>query len=441
VIVVDPSGQVLHIRGDVSRYLSFPQGKIDTNILTLVRDDIKVDIRALLQKAKRDGQASTQALFFNNTEAEKALFITIQRLASDKASRTQDVFVISFTQVDLSEAFISGTGLLEADQTISNDNLRKEVAIFKERLQTSVEELETTNEELQSTNEELQSANEELQSANEELQTANEELQSTNEELSTVNQELEVKTYELEQVNNDLQNMLDKMNESIVLVDNRLRLLRYTHCAAEILGLRSTDIGQTITTLGLNIDIPKLRQELLNVIETENETQLRVRQDATVYQLRLVPYKSDALQVVGVMLFFDTPNRTSNQNPDTDAHQTLQHLADYLPFSVITLDKTGIITFASPSIETLLGYSPEEIRHKNVSQLMPEPYRQHHDDYLSHYLSGQSKGLMHQWRDITALTKDNRRLLLKLRVENTAINGEPHFLGYLIESEKLHELE
>ena len=441
-VVVDGSGLVLHIRGDVSRYLTFPQGRIDTNILTLVRDDLKVDVRALLQKAKREGSASTQALFFNNGDAEKALFITINRIQASELNQTgQELYVVSFTQVDLGEAFISGTGLLNEESRISNESLRKEVAIFKERLQTSIEELETTNEELQSTNEELQSANEELQSANEELQTANEEMQSTNEELSTVNQELEVKTYELEQVNNDLENMLAKMNEVIVLVDNRLRLLRLTQKAANLLGVSLDAMGQTITTIGIDIDIPNLRQELLNVIETEVESGLRVRKGPAVYNLRLVPYKSDAVKVVGVMMFFESPLHISRINPEIDCHVTLKHLGRFLPFALVVIDEAGAMTYVNDKALAILGYSLAELLHKNVKMLMPDPYSQHHDGYLQNYIGGKVIGVMSQWRDVTALTKQGERLLLKLKVEETWINAERHFLGYLTKPEEISEFE
>ena len=428
-VIVDSSGQVMHIRGDVGAYLSFPQGRIDTNILSLVRDDLKVDVRALLQKAKRDGQASTQALFYNNSEAENALFITVKRVEMETSA--QEVFVFSFTQVDMSEAFISGTGLLDQDSQITNDNLRKEVSVFKERLQTSIEELETTNEELQSTNEELQSANEELQSANEELQTANEEMQSTNEELSTVNQELEVKTYELEQVNNDLENMLAKMNEAIVLVDNRLRVQRYTKQASGLLGIESGSIGQTITTLGIQIDIPNLRQELLNVIESEIESHVRVRKGPMVYNLRLVPYKSDAIKVVGVMMFFESTSHTYQLNPAVDGHRNLALLGVHLPFGLIAIDQMGVMTYISEQARSMTGYDLSELDHQNVKMLMPDPYRQHHDGYVQHYLSGQTSGNIGSWRDVTLLTKSGERKLYKLRTEETWINAERHFLGYL----------
>lgn len=434
-IVVDASGQVLHLRGEVGAYLSFPQGRIDTNILTLVRDDLKVDVRALLQKARRDGVAATQALFYNNDAAGNALFINVKRIdLSDNTA--QEMYVVSFTQVDLSEAFISGTALLSEDSRISNDSLRKEIAVFKERLQTSIEELETTNEELQSTNEELQSANEELQSANEELQTANEEMQSTNEELSTVNQELEVKTYELEQVNNDLENMLAQMREIVVLVDNRLRLQRFTQRAAQELDLSANDIGQTLTTLGMSLDVPNLRQALLDVIESEQEKSVRVRKQARVYHLRLVPYKSDAVKVVGVMLFFEsTP--VSALPASQFAEPLLALLGAHQPCALIAIDALGVMIYANSKVTSLLGYAPQDLLFNNVKMLMPEPYRSHHDGYLQAYVGEQALGSVGKWRDISALHQDGSRLLLSLRVEEFWLQGERHFLGFMCRSEEL----
>lgn len=301
--VLDSEGQVMHLRGNVSPYLSFPQGRIDTNILSLIRDELKIDTRALLQKARQQGEAATQALFYNQGHAEKALFLNMKQV---ELRDNGQVYVLTFNEVDLSEAFISGTGLLSEEGQISNDNLRKEIEIFKERLQSSIEDLETTNEELQSTNEELQSANEELQSTNEELQTANEELQSTNEELSTVNEELEVKTLELEQANSHLENMLIHMNEIIILVDSRLRVQRYTARAAERLNLVSSDLGQTVTTLGMNLDLPNFRQQLSRVIESGKEDVFAVKAEDEEFKLRLVPFHSNQSQEVeGVMLFFE----------------------------------------------------------------------------------------------------------------------------------------
>lgn len=434
-VLVDNQGQVMHIRGDVSRYLVFPQGRIDTNILTLIRSDLKVDVRALLQKARREGSATTQALFYNSTTASNALFLSVQKMQVEEAS--QDVFVLSFTQIDLSEAFFSGTGLIDEKSSISNDSLRQEVSVFKERLQTAIEELETTNEELQSTNEELQSSNEELQSANEELQTSNEEMQSTNEELSTVNEELEVKTIELEHVNNDLESMLARMQEVILMVDSRLRLQRFTQTASQVLNLSFDHIGQIVTTLDLNIEIPNLRQELLNVIESEKESRLLIRKRAKQYQVRMLPYKTDMVAQVGVMVFLDAYSDPENSKPSEDELRSYQALGNVMPYAQVIIDTKGVMLVVNDKVEALLGYSKEELIFQNVKMLMPNPYSQHHDDYLRDYVNGTSVGNLGLWRDVTALTKSGDRLLLKLFLESIVCNGNQYFIGLLAKPETL----
>lgn len=439
-VVIDDLGQVMHIRGDVSDYLKFPQGRIDTNILTLVRDDIKVDVRALLQKAKRDDKASTQALFFENTTSKNALFLTVQRMSVEGAS--QDVYVLSFNQIDLSEAFLSGTGLIDEKKGVSNEALRQEVSIFKERLQTAVEELETTNEELQSTNEELQSSNEELQSANEELQTSNEEMQSTNEELSTVNEELEVKSFELEQVNSHLESMLTLMKEAIVMVDNRLRVQRVTQAASQIFNLNQKDMGQIITTLDLGVEIPNLRQELLNVIESNSEQDLRIRKREQEYIVRLSPYKADSIAQVGVMIFVEemTPFLTLSE-PCQQEWPTYELFGKVMPFAQIIIDVKGIMVAVNDKTGLLLGYSEQELLYQNVKMIMPNPFKQHHDEYIRNYLRGANTGSLGVWRDVSAQTKAGERALLKVYVESISLNGEQHFIGFLAKPEVLDAIK
>lgn len=439
-IVIDRDGEVLHIRGGVQDYLAFPQGRIDTNILSLIREDLKIDVRALLQKSGREGYAATQALFYENNIANKALFLAMKRIELE--SNSHDTFVLTFTEVDLSEAFFSGTGLLNDKSELANDNLKKEISLFKERLQTSIEELETTNEELQSTNEELQSANEELQSANEELQTANEELQSTNEELSTVNQELEVKGFELEHVNNDLEHILSNMDEKVILVDNRLRVLRFTKQAADVFGISNADIGQTVTTLGLTLDIPNIRQELLGVVECEEERLIRLRKEAIVYHLRLVPYKSQMSQVVGVMLFFEQPDkRELSDAKQTDAKNGFEVFGGYLPIGMVIIDSTGVMTYLNSKIIDYLGYSCQELLFKNVTALMPTPYSDHHNLYLHNYLKGEDKGVIGQWREVTVVKADGQRQLLKLKVEEAWVRSERHFVGFIGTQEMADEFK
>jgi two-component system CheB/CheR fusion protein len=195
-------------------------------------------------------------------------------------------------------------------QTLRVSELEQELMAMREHLQTTIEELETSNEELQSTNEELQSANEELQSTNEELETANEELQSTNEELSTVNQELQIKTAELASVNADLENILASMSIPMLVVDNRLRITRFSSAAKHVFDLKQSDLGQIITSLNTNFVMTDLRNQIHQVMQDGIMLKATVQSSVHAYQLTITPYYSEKRQVQGALILFESTSDT-----------------------------------------------------------------------------------------------------------------------------------
>src|SRR5262249_51166604 len=146
-------------------------------------------------------------------------------------------------------------------------HIEQELAATREYLQSIIQEVEAANEELQSANEEILSSNEELQSTNEELDTAKEELQSTNEELNTLNDELHARNEELTRVNSDLVNLLGSVQIAIVIVDNDLRIRRFTPVAQKILNLIPTDLGRPVSQVRPNVDSLDLGELIVDVID------------------------------------------------------------------------------------------------------------------------------------------------------------------------------
>jgi two-component system CheB/CheR fusion protein len=403
-VVLNSQGQMLHVRGDINRFLSIPEGRMDNNILTMARDNLKIDIRALMQRSKRDDNASAQALFYQHEYKNHILYMTMTRLNNYE---NDDLFVLAFFDLKVQEG-ISPNLVHKSLKDLSSEELQKEVEIFKERLQSSIQDLETTNEELQSSNEELQSANEELQSANEELQTANEELQSTNEELSTVNEELEVKSFELAQVNNDLESMLWSIDDIILFIDTRLRIQRYTNKAAEEFRLSREDIGQVITSYDLSIDIPNIRVELLNVIEKEKETRIELRSKNLHYNLRLVAYKAGENEVVGVILFFE--KLSHNRENQLVTHKKMLHLIDEnTPHPMICTSQKHAIVYASERFSKMIGYEPSELEAMHFDQLLVQ------HNLVDHFVETEDTDVQ-EWRAMTLIKKDAERIQVKFKI-------------------------
>src|SRR5262249_42470335 len=82
-------------------------------------------------------------------------------------------------------------------------------------------------------------------------------------------------------------------------------------------------------------------------------------------------------------------NRIQAANSTREALAREAHLASILetvPDAMIVIDEHGIVQSFSTAAERLFGYARSEVIGKNIKMLMPSPYRENHDDYMSRYM-------------------------------------------------------
>jgi len=299
--LIDERLQIVYVRGDLSSYLSIPEGEAGLDILNLAKPNLRIDLRTMIYRANREAVRVTShplSITVNGREIWFKIHVNPIQVTGAPAG----LLLVSFEEIKTPER-------LEVTTTSNGDDprvyeLEQELAAMKEHLQTTVEELETSNEELMSLNEELQSSNEELQSSNEELETTNEELQSTNEELTTVNEELQVKSGELASANTDLENILKQIGFPLVIVDKDLKVTRFNAESTRIFTLMAGDIGQVITTIGCNVYLPDLREKLLKVIKQNVEISEQVQANGRTYTMQINPHYGEYDRQRGAILIF-----------------------------------------------------------------------------------------------------------------------------------------
>jgi two-component system sensor kinase FixL len=91
--------------------------------------------------------------------------------------------------------------------------------------------------------------------------------------------------------------------------------------------------------------------------------------------------------------------------------------------------------------ERLFGYKESAVVGKNVSLLMPSPYREEHDDYLRRYLTTGEKRIIGIDRVVTAQRKDGSTFPIKLEVGEMR-SGEGHFFtGFIRDLTERQETE
>jgi two-component system sensor kinase FixL len=79
----------------------------------------------------------------------------------------------------------------------------------------------------------------------------------------------------------------------------------------------------------------------------------------------------------------------------------------------------------------LFGHTAQEVIGRNVDMLMPSPYREEHDTYLSRYLATGRAKIIGIGRDVTGLRKDGTTFPLHLSVGQITLHGERKFTGIL----------
>jgi PAS domain S-box-containing protein len=107
-------------------------------------------------------------------------------------------------------------------------------------------------------------------------------------------------------------------------------------------------------------------------------------------------------------------------------------ISDNLLDGVITISDTGLMQSCNPAVENIFGYEQGEMIGKNVSILMPEPYRSEHDGYLAHYVKGgQPRILGVGQRALFGQRKNGEVFPLDLGVSEMRVAGNRQFVGVL----------
>lgn len=114
---------------------------------------------------------------------------------------------------------------------------------------------------------------------------------------------------------------------------------------------------------------------------------------------------------------------------EREAH--LQSVLDTVPDAMVVIDTRGVMQSFSATAEKLFGYSASEAVGKNVSILMPQPYRGHHDSYLARYMATGEKRIIGVGRLVVGQRKDGSTFPMELAVGEMRSGERRFFTGFV----------
>lgn len=116
---------------------------------------------------------------------------------------------------------------------------------------------------------------------------------------------------------------------------------------------------------------------------------------------------------------------------DESLRLLLQTVLASVPDAMIVIDERGSIIAFSAAAESLFGYTSAEVSGKNVSMLMTDLDRTHHDRYISNYLDTGEKQIIGIGRVVTARLANGDTIPVDLKIGEAKLGKHRMFTGYI----------
>jgi len=116
---------------------------------------------------------------------------------------------------------------------------------------------------------------------------------------------------------------------------------------------------------------------------------------------------------------------------DTEAAAHLKALAATASDAFVTIDTKSHIKYVNQSIESILGYTPEELLGEPLTVLMPDGFAEQHMQAMDRYLETGTRHLDWDHVELRAQHEDGHRVPLQISFSEFALDGDRYFTGII----------
>jgi two-component system, chemotaxis family, CheB/CheR fusion protein len=373
-VVVDERLEVVQFRGHTGAVLAPPPGQPQTNVVKLARHGLAGPLRDALEFARAENvTVRKHGVRITGDAQARAVDIEVTPLMGVTPT-AERYFLILFEEAT-AEPDADVTARPRTPRKPAHDEevarLREELAAAADYLQAVLGEHHDTMEELGAANEELVSANEELQSTNEELQSAKEELHSANEELTTLNDELGHRNQDLDTVANDLVNILESVQIPLIMVDEALRVRRFTPTAREVSSLQLGDVGRLLDDVKFKVRADDLLDRVREGLQSHAPREFEIQAtDGRWFRLHIRPYRTSDGRLEGAILSFLDIDALKRALGDAEhARDYAQSIVETVPTSLVVIDANLRVVSANPPFNQAFGAPPKAAAQRKLFEL------------------------------------------------------------------------
>jgi two-component system sensor kinase FixL len=131
----------------------------------------------------------------------------------------------------------------------------------------------------------------------------------------------------------------------------------------------------------------------------------------------------------GVVFSIHEQRQAETELRAREAH--LRSILETVPDAMVVIDEEARIRSFSATAVRQFGYAPEEVVGRNISLLMPEPYRSRHDAYMARYLATGERRIIGIGRVVVGQRRNGSTFPMELSVGEMRSSGARYFTGFI----------
>jgi two-component system CheB/CheR fusion protein len=325
-VVINAEGDVLHTSAQADRYLELVRGPQRSNISSAARQGLRCALRAAVQKADEDGQATLQYKVNVGTNAgRRRIDLIVRPIQGDCADKLS---IVVFQDIGgIRPLSGHGTGETADGKAATLNRLEADLCVSYDHLQANAEQLEYANDRLKSAYTKLAAMDEELQSAKKKLKRSKEGRQQVDNGLRMVNAVLKARVEELSRANNNIADLLKSTQTATITLDRKLAIKSFTTAVKDVFCLVESDVGCELSHVPSRLPLGELLDDARRVLQTRDATERQVEtvDGLTRYLIRVFPHRTvDLLSVGVVMNFIDVTRITAAEDEIIDVIRELR---------------------------------------------------------------------------------------------------------------------
>ncbi|OHU90013.1 MULTISPECIES: PAS domain-containing hybrid sensor histidine kinase/response regulator [Pseudoalteromonas] len=245
--------------------------------------------------------------------------------------------------------------------------------------------------------------------------------------------------------------IINTVIDGVITIDKHGTVETFNLAAEKIFGYRANEvIGNNVKMLMPTPYQDEHNDYITNYLDTGNakvigsgREVLGQRADGALFPLEL---SVSEMNVDGERMFTgvvrDISEITEQKSLLSDQVSRTRAIIETVIDGIITINEYGVVDSFNPAAEKIFGYTEHEVIGQNIKMLMPAPYQQEHDTYLSNYRDTGIKKVIGSGREVLGRRKDGSVFPLSLSISEMNVGKKRMFTGIVrdITEQKKYEI-